>query len=230
MQMHKDVTAERIARVLEDFTGEIYQLPPVKASVKRAVRKRTVYYNRLLEVDERKALFKVACQSGTYVRKICYDIGEVLGTGAHMRELRRIRAGPFHVDENLVTLGDLRYAFEKYKETKDESLMRKVVLPIEYTFRYIPRIFVRDSAVDAICHGASLAVPGVVRLDSDIKPKMPVALFTLKGEVIALATSLLSTEDVIESDKGLVAKVHRIIMPTGVYPKGWKSRRRPQGE
>ncbi len=223
MQLHKDITHDRINHVLKEFTSEIYQLPPLKASVKRALRKRTVYYLRLLEISERKVLFRIACQSGTYIRKICYDVGEVLGPGAHMRELRRIRAGSFHADNNLVTLHDLKYAVNIYQKEKEEGPLRQVILPIESAFQHIPKIFVRDSAVDAICHGASLAIPGVVKLDSDIKIDTPIALFTLKGEVIALSTSLMSSEEIIEKEKGIAATTNRVIMPPGIYPKGWKT-------
>jgi len=222
MQLHGEVEKDRLIRILEEFTGEIYQLPPVKASVKRALRRRKVYFIRLLEDEGRLILFRVACQAGTYVRKLCSDIGDALGMGAHMRELRRIRAGPFHVDENLTTLLELRKAWESYLNG-DESLLRKVVMPVEYMFKHTPKIYVRDSAVDALCHGASLAVPGVAKLDLEIKRGSLTGIFTLKGEVVALAEAAMSTDEILNKERGIAAKVKRVIMPPGTYPKKWRS-------
>lgn len=221
--MHREVEKDRLESVLEEFTGEIYQLPPVKASVKRALRKRKIYYIKLLEAEGRLILFKVACQAGTYVRKLCSDIGDALGVGAHMRELRRIRAGPFHVDENLTTMLELRNAWESHLDG-DEAPLRKVVMPVEYMFKHTPKIYIRDSAVDAVCHGASLAVPGVAKLDLEVKPGTLTGIFTLKGEVVALAEASMSTDEILDKERGIAAKVKRVIMPPGTYPKKWRSR------
>ena len=83
-------------------------------------------------MNEKSVLFKVGCEAGTYIRKLCYDIGEVLGCGAHMQELRRTRVGPFTEDESLVTLHDISYFFTTNgKETQDENILRKFVSPME---------------------------------------------------------------------------------------------------
>jgi len=224
MEVHEKIEEDRTRQILQEFTGEIYQKPPLKASVKREVRKRWIYNINLLEIQESRVLFKVACQAGTYIRKLCSDIGEVLGSGAHMRELRRTRAGPFSEESNLFNLYDLLYAQEKLTEG-DEKPMREMVRPMEVAFEYVPKIYLKDSAVDAICHGASLAAPGVSRLDSEIKPRSPVALFTLKGEAVALARALMSTENMIEAEKGFVCETVRVVMAPGTYLSSWKRRR-----
>ncbi len=226
MQLHSDVAEQDIRSILRDFTGEIYQKPPLRASVKREVRKRTIYAINLLEIDGRRVLFRVACQAGTYIRKLCSDIGEAVGCGAHMRELRRTRAGPFTEDENNYTLHELQEAKRIHVEEGREEGLRKVVRPVEEAFEYIPKIYIRDSAVDAICHGAELAVPGIVSLETEIRPRSPVAIFTLKGEAVALAESQLTTESILEAEKGIVAKTKRVIMRPGTYPREWKSRQR----
>ena len=224
MQLHEDVAAGVVESVLREFAGEIYQKPPLRASVKREIRKRRIYGIDILEVDGRRVLFKVGCQAGTYVRKLVYDVGEVLGSGAHMSELRRTRAGPFAEEEGLCTLYDVLNAYASFKETKDETLLREIVKPMEEAFEYIPKIYVRDSAVDAICHGADLAIPGIVKLDSHITEKAPVAIFTLKGEVVALAKALLSTEQIMDQEKGLAAKTIRVTMLAETYPRMWRSK------
>ncbi len=225
IELHTKISDEEVLKIMLEFTGEIYQLPPVRSSVKRAVRRRVIYSLKLLEKKDKNLLFRVSCQSGTYIRKLCYDIGEVLGGGAHMKELRRIRSGPFNVDKNLVTMADLAYAKCEFKEKGDEEPLRKLIQPVEAAFEYIPKIYVRDTAVDALCHGAFLAAPGIVKLDAHIKKSSDVAIFTLKEEVVAIGKALMSSEDILNLDKGITATIDRVIMPVGAYPKGWKEKK-----
>jgi len=221
MQLHGDTPESRISSVLEEFKGSIYQRPPLRASVKREIRKRRIYDIAILEVDGRRVLFRVDCQAGTYVRKLCSDMGEVLGFGAHMRELRRTRAGPF-LEEKSVTMHELLNAYLDMKENGAESRLRQAVRPMEDALEYMPKICIRDSAVDAICHGADLAIPGIVRLSSGIKEGTIVALLSLKGEAVALARALVSSQHMIEQNRGIAAKTVRVIMPPGTYPQMWR--------
>jgi len=222
MRLHREVSEEKLKEVFEEFQGTIYQRPPVRASVKRRLRTKKIYYLDLLEVEDRNVLFRVGCEGGTYIRKLCYDIGEVLGVGAHMRELRRTRAGPLTEDRKCVTLHEVLYYYSLWKESGDEKYLKELILPMETAFELLPKIYIRDSAVDAVCHGAHLAAPGVVSLETNIKPNDLVAIFTLKGEVVALAKALVSTEQILSMSHGFVAKVQRVLMPRGVYPKAWK--------
>ena len=101
-------------------------------------------------------------------------------------------------------------------------MVRQIVRPMEAAFDYVPRIYIRDSAVSSICHGADLAVPGIVKLTEGIRPKSAIALFTLKGELVALSRALMGTEQMMKDERGLAAKTVRVIMPTDTYPKLWK--------
>ncbi len=223
MKLHSEVPEDKVTKVLDEFQGPLYQRPPVRSSVKRQLRTRTIYYIDFIEMDERNVLFKVGCEAGTYIRKLCYDVGEVLSCGAHMQELRRTRAGPFIEDESLVTLHDISYLFSQWQETKDESLLRKFVYPMEKALDLLPKIHVRDSAVDALCHGAHLTAPGVLSLDAVIKIGDTVAVFTLKGEAVTMAKAFVSSEKMLKMDHGFVAKTQRVLMPRGIYPKMWRS-------
>lgn len=222
MKVHGDVPEERIRTVLDEFQGKIYQRPPVRASVKRRVRVRKIYYLNLLETDGRNILFKIGCEAGTYIRKLVHDIGEVLGCGAHMHELRRTRAGSFTEDESCVTMHDIFYYHYRWEETEDESYLRRFILPMERALTLTPKIYVRDSAVDAVCHGANLTAPGIVSLETGIKKGDNIAIFTLKGEVVALAKALASTTEILKMKHGFVARIRRVLMPRGAYPKMWK--------
>jgi len=223
MKLHGNVAEERVKEVLKEFEDTIYQRPPLRASVKRRLRTRKIYYNEFLEMSGRNVLFKVGCEGGTYIRKLCYDIGEVLGCGAHMQELRRTRAGPFTENEGIATLHEVAYWFREWQERKDGEILRKFIQPMEKALALIPKIYIRDSAVDAICHGASLTAPGVLSLETGIKVGSIVAILTLKGEAVALAMATASTEEILNMNHGIVAKTERVLMPRGTYPKCWKS-------
>ena len=223
MRLHSLVPENKIKQVLDEFQGPLYQRPPVRSSVKRRLRTRTIYYNDLLEINEKNVLFKVGCEAGTYIRKLCYDIGEVLGCGAHMQELRRTRVGPFTEDETLVTLHDVSYLYSQWQETKDEAILRKFVSPMEKALELLPKIHIRDSAVDALCHGAHLTAPGVLSLDAGIKIGDTVAVLSQKDEATTLAKAVVSSENILKMDHGFVAKTLRVMMPRGIYPKKWHS-------
>jgi len=222
MVLHGPVPDSDLSTVLGEFTGEIHQKPPLRSSVKRESRKRMIYYSDLLERDGNRVLFRIGCQAGTYIRKLCSDIGEVLGVGAHMQELRRTRSGPFTELVGLNTLHELVDAHARLAEG-DETAIRRIVRPVEEALEYTPKIHIRDSAVDAICHGASLAVPGIVDLEDPFPKDSTVAIFTLKGEAVALAKSTLSSDSIIHQEKGIASKVTRVIMPRGTYPKMWRA-------
>jgi len=220
MRTHADEEEKRVLEALGLFVGEIYQRPPVRASVRRRLRTRTIYRIVYREGDGRNWLFRVACQSGTYIRKLCYDVGEVLGCGAHMQELRRTRSGPF-TEEDLVTFYDLSEALDSWKEEGEEKLLREVIRPMEDALGLLPKIWMRDSAVDAVCYGAALAMPGILRLSSGIERGDLVAAMTLKGEAVALMNAEATTEEIVESERGIAAKPARVIMPRGTYPRKW---------
>ena len=221
MRLHHEASESKIKTLFDEFTGTIYQLPPVRASVKRQLRTRKIYYLNLLETSNKNVLFQVGCEAGTYIRKLCYDIGEALGVGAHMQELRRTRAGPFSENSNMVTLHDIAYYMEQWQQTKDPTLLAKFIQPMEKALDSLPKIIIRDSAVDAICHGANLAAPGVLAIDSNVKPKENVAVFTQKTEAVALAMTLNTTEEIMELNRGIIAKTTRVLMPRGLYPRMW---------
>jgi H/ACA ribonucleoprotein complex subunit 4 len=224
MKLHGDTEETRVKSVLEEFQDLIYQRPPLRASVKRQLRTRRIYYIDFLEREGRNVLFKVGCEGGTYIRKLCYDIGEILGVGAHMQELRRTRAGPFTENSNdHVTLHDVAYWFSEWEEKKDVKFLHKFIQPMEAALTLVPKIVVRDSAVDALCHGANLTAPGILKAETSIKKGSMTAILTLKGEAVALAKALLSTEEILDLKHGTVATLQRVVMPRGTYPQVWKS-------
>ena len=224
MKLHGEADEGRVRQVLKEFEDVIYQRPPLRSSVKRQLRTRRIYYIDFIEKDGRNVLFKVGCEGGTYIRKLCYDVGEILSCSAHMQELRRTRAGPFtETSCTRVTLHDVAYWFAEWQEKKDPKILHKFIQPMETALDLIPKIVIRDSAVDAVCHGANLTAPGVLSVDSGITKDAVTAILTLKGEAVALAKALLSTEEIVDLKHGAVAELQRVVMPRGTYPKVWKS-------
>ena len=138
-----------------------------------------------------------------------------------MRELRRTRAGPFTEENGSVTLHELSAAQSEHEAGNSEPL-RAMIKPMEVALGSIPHIVIRDSAVDAICHGADLAVPGIVKLDSMIEKNKPLALFTLKGEAVALGRAFMTSREILDQEKGVAAKTERVLMDRGTYPAMWK--------
>ncbi len=224
LHLHGDVSEDKIRQVAGGFVGDIYQRPPVKSAVKRRLRVRTIYYLDIIEVDGRDVIFRVGTSAGTYVRKICHDLGMLLGVGGHMAELRRTRVGAFGEDIS-VTLQDVVDAYHFWKDNGMEGPARRVFLPVETAVVHLPKIVVRDSAVASITHGANLAVPGILEVQADIRAGDSVAIMTQKGELVALAHALMDAEQMVEEEKGLAADIDRVIMDQSVYPPMWKRKR-----
>ncbi|BDR91202.1 RNA-guided pseudouridylation complex pseudouridine synthase subunit Cbf5 [Vulcanisaeta souniana] len=221
MKLHGDVDDGKLRAVLREFTGAIYQRPPLRSAVKRQLRVKHVYELELLERDGKYALIRMNVESGTYARKLAYDIGEVLGVGANMRELRRIRVGCF-TEKEAITLQDLKDAYTLYRDYGIEDLLRTYVKSVEYMVGHLPKVWVRDSAVDAICHGAALAVPGIVKLTNNIKRKSLTAIMTLKNELVALGYAEMTSDEIMNAQRGIAIKTTRVIMKKGTYPSMWK--------
>jgi H/ACA ribonucleoprotein complex subunit 4 len=221
MRLFSRKKSEDVRDVCEEFVGRIYQRPPLKSAVKRIIRIREIYYIDVMEVDGKEVLMKVGCESGTYIRKLVYDIGEVLGCGAEMYQLRRTKSGPF-LEEDSIILHDLKDAYVFWREDGDETFIRRAILPMEKGLIDLPKISIRDSAVDAICHGADLMVPGVLMVDDGIKSGETVAIFTLKGECVCIGEAKMRSEEMIEAENGVAVDTKNVLMDPGEYPKGWR--------
>ncbi len=222
MHLHKDVSEQKLREIVKRFTGEIVQIPPKKSAVARKPRKRKIYEMEILEIEGRDVLLRIFCEAGTYIRKLIADMGKKLG-GAHMQELRRIRSASF-TEQEAVLLQDLVDAYKWWKETGEDKYLREILYPGEKVCDFTKCIVVKDSAVSALCHGAPLSTAGIIMVEKNISPGELVCLLTLKGELIAIGKALISSEQMLRGKK-LAAKVERVIMPRGVYPKNWKRKR-----
>ncbi len=223
-RVHSLPSKEKLDETIDLFRGEIFQKPPQRSAVVRQTRTRTIYEFEVLEQKERLLLTRILCEAGTYIRKLYYDLGEILGPGATMIELRRTRVDQFRETDGLVTLHELANAFAIWEEEKDDSKLMKMIKPVEYALSELKSVVIRDSAVDSMCHGAQLAIPGVLQISPNLKKGDIVAIYTQKGEVVALAESTMSEEEIRDATKGYAFETRRIIMAPNTYPKKWRTK------
>ncbi|MBT3865866.1 RNA-guided pseudouridylation complex pseudouridine synthase subunit Cbf5 [Candidatus Woesearchaeota archaeon] len=217
MRLHEDIKEEKIRKTFKKFTGEIKQLPPVRSAVKRRIRPRKIYYSKILEIKDKHILFVVGCEAGTYIRKLVHDMGRDLGKGAHMVQLVRTKAGPFR-QNNWHSLQDLKDAYEEYKETKSEDKLRIIIEPFENAVKLLPKVWIFDSAVSNICHGAPMAVQGISKLTNNIPKDSFVAIMTLKDELVCLGKSLMNSKEIMKNEEGIAIKTEKVFMKRDLYP------------
>jgi H/ACA ribonucleoprotein complex subunit 4 len=214
MHLHKDILEELLRETILRFIGRIKQRPPVKSAVARREREREIYFFDILEIEGRDVLFRVGCEAGTYIRKLCHDIGKILG-GAHMSELRRTKAGNFTEDQTH-SLVEVRDAYEFWKDGNEE-ILRKILIPVEYGILNVKRVFVKDSAIPNICNGSPVYPAGIVRIQEGIVRGETVAVYSLKEELVALGISKMTSEEMFSRKKGTAIRTDRVLMEKGVY-------------
>uniref|UniRef100_T1GWM1 PUA domain-containing protein n=1 Tax=Megaselia scalaris TaxID=36166 RepID=T1GWM1_MEGSC len=155
-------------------------------------------------------VFWVSCEAGSYIRTMCVHLGLILGVGGQMIELRRVRSGIQGERDGMVTMHDVLDAQWLYDNHKDESLLRRVVKPLEGLLIRHKRIIVKDSTVNSICYGAKIMLPGVLRYEDGIEMDQEIVIVTTKGEAICLAIAQMTTATISTCDHGVVAKIKEL--------------------
>lgn len=210
---------EEISEALQQHLGTNEQVPPEKSAVKQEKREREVHEIELLEAREDGFLARVSCESGFYVRVLVEQLGDELGTDAEMEELRRTRQADID-EEECATLQDIVDAYSYYRDGNEEEL-REVLHPVERAVSHLPKIVIKDSAVNAVANGADLGTAGISKLQDGIQQDDTVAIMTLKGELVALATADMSSEQMYDGD-GTAATLESVHLDPETYPKRWK--------
>ncbi|HLD96848.1 MAG TPA: PUA domain-containing protein, partial [Candidatus Nanoarchaeia archaeon] len=106
-----------------------------------------------------------------------------------------------------------------YKNEGNDKYIRKIILPVETGVSHIPKIWIIDSAVESICHGAPLHMPGIAKLHSSISKGDTVAIMTLKDELVAYGKATEDAQKILKDEKGLAAKPEAVFMKEGSYPR-----------
>jgi H/ACA ribonucleoprotein complex subunit 4 len=214
-----------VVRTIETLTGALFQRAPRISGVKNQLRIRTIYQNRLLEYHDhqRLAVLRLKCQAGTYVRTLCVHIGLILGVGGHMQDLRRIRSGLLGDNDNLVTMHDVLDAMWFFSSNANDVFLRRVIMPLEVLLLSFKRIVVKDSAINALCYGAKLMIPGLLRFEDGVEIDDKVVLITTKGEAVGIGTAQMNTSMMASYGHGSVVKINKVIMERNMYPRRWST-------
>uniref|UniRef100_A0AAQ4NV45 H/ACA ribonucleoprotein complex subunit DKC1 n=1 Tax=Gasterosteus aculeatus aculeatus TaxID=481459 RepID=A0AAQ4NV45_GASAC len=202
VRLHNAIENEHtLARALETLTGALFQRPPLIAAVKRQLRVRTVYESKLIEYDPERRLGKINYLSfnSTSSRLILCN----------------------QKFDHLVTMHDVLDAQWQFDHNKDETYLRRVIFPLEKLLVSFKRLVMKDSAVNAICYGAKIMLPGVLRYEDGIEMNQDIVVITTKGEAICTAVALMTTAVISTCDHGIVAKIKRVIMERDTYPRKW---------
>ncbi|MFB6171943.1 MAG: RNA-guided pseudouridylation complex pseudouridine synthase subunit Cbf5 [Haloarculaceae archaeon] len=205
LELHRAAPAD-LRETVAEFETTVYQKPPRKSAVRRRLRTRTIHDLDVLEVADRKALLRVRCASGTYVRKLCHDLGLALGTGAHMGDLRRTATAPFD-DTDLVTLQDLWDALAAWT-AGDPDPLSQVVTPAERALADLPRVTIALSAAASVADGAPVYAPGVIASDAADPDGQAVACYTPDGAVVCLGRLVGDPA----ADRGEVVALDRVLV------------------
>jgi H/ACA ribonucleoprotein complex subunit 4 len=210
--LHTDVPDKKLKEAMGKFLGEIKQRPPLRAAVARRVRARKVYEYELLDRKGREIAVRARVQAGTYIRMLAHDLGLALKTGCHMRELRRVQAGPF-TEMKAHTMQELKAAVEAWQNNKDEGPIRRIILPVEEAVQHVKKVVIKDSAIPSVTNGSPIYASAICSSQSLIRKGDQVAVFSLKGELVALGiANMITAEMMSTTKKGAAVKTDRVIM------------------
>ncbi len=224
--LHGEVADRDLKAALAEFTGPIYQTPPVRSAVRRERRVRTIHRLLLVESAPPRRLLDVVADSGTYVRTLAVDLGEALGVGAHLEELRRVGNGPF--DERasvpLTTLADA----VALRAAGDPAALLALLHPIVEVWREFPSVVVREGAASALAHGAGLASGGVLSIPRPFSAGARVALVSRTGELLATGVARRDSRELSGVRHGWVVGETRVFVDPARFPPLWGHRRGPR--
>lgn len=161
----KKVTKADVKKAISTFIGEINQIPPMYSAVKkdgkrlyelarqgkvieRTARKVFIENIDIINVNDNKILFDVLCSKGTYIRTLCHDIGEKLGTYGHMSFLERLEVGIFNID--------LSFTIEDIKEKVEKDDL-SFILPIDYPLEFMNKINVDNKFFKHLSNGLKIS-------------------------------------------------------------------------
>ncbi len=215
MHLHKQVDEKILRDAVKEFVGKIMQCPPKRSAVARVEREREIYFFDIIEIEGNDVLFHTGTEAGTYIRKLVHDIGQKLGVGANMSELRRVKAGNFS-EENSHSLLEIKDAYE-FSKYGDESKLKKILIPIERAIPDTKKIFVKDSSINAIANGAPVFVGGISKIERGIVRGETVAVFSLKEEIICIGIAKMTSDEMMSRKTGVAVRTDRVFIERGVY-------------
>lgn len=165
-----DLHEEYLESVLEEFRGEIQQVPPMYSALKhkgqrlyklayqgleveRRARPVTIHQLQLIKLEDSCFEIDVVCSKGTYIRTLAEDIGKRLGCGAHVGSLRRLGAGPYSA-ENMIDMPTLDKLAAEGQQSLDSQLLN-----VDTALLSLPEVTLVESVAFYLCQGQAVMVP-----------------------------------------------------------------------
>jgi len=208
MKLGKKIEEDGLKEALKSFIGPVYQKPPLYSAVSKATRVRKIYAIELLETMGRRALVRIECQHGTYVRKLVEDLGHVLGTKTIMEELRRTRVGSF-TEQECVSLTQLKDAYALREEKP--KLLEQIIRPLEYAVSNWPKAYVKELAAKNIVKGADLMAPGLEKTGGRFG-KGDVLAIMERDRLIAVGKALFDSKNIINQKRGPIVSLEKVLV------------------
>ena len=218
--LHGPVDPRAVTRVLEEFRGPIYQTPPVRSAVRRERRVRRIHRLHLLDSEGAFLLVDVVADSGTYVRTLAVDLGEALGVGAHLDELRRIGTGPF-TEDGAVTLSNLADARAEADSGRPEPLLA-LLHPMREVWTQFPTVVLKEGAVSSVAHGSNLARGGIASVSRSFSKGAKLALIDRQETLVATGHALYSSEEIPQVKEGWVVDTDRVFVDPSRFAPSWR--------
>ncbi|RME81075.1 MAG: RNA-guided pseudouridylation complex pseudouridine synthase subunit Cbf5 [Planctomycetota bacterium] len=215
LQFSREVPRERLERAFAKFTGKIKQVPPLRSKTRRVLRTKFVESIEILDARPRWAKVKVICESGTYLRKLFYDMTRLLRANVSLSHIRRTRSGNLTIQQ-AVTFGELSKAYQAYKNEGNEEPLRSILIPMEETI-FQKKIYLTDASIPKICSGRPVFIDNIVAFDDEIEAEEVVAMFSLNEELVAIGKTICSGETMKTLEDGVVAYPIRVVMPHHLF-------------
>lgn len=167
------IDQKALEETLKSFTGTISQRPPIFSALKIKGKKLYQYARegKEVQIEERpveiyelklvdmisddEAMIDIHCSKGTYIRSLCYDIGEALGCGAYMSQLVRLGSFPFTIEDS--------HTLEEIKAAAAENRLEDILESAEILFEHYKAITIKPSALSSIMNGNPLFEQGVLQ-------------------------------------------------------------------
>lgn len=211
---YQEITREYFLTVLERFTGEIEQIPPMFSAKKqggvrlyqlarkgeevaREARQVRILALDLLDFQPPLVTLRVHCSKGTYARALCHDMGKELGCGAHLYQLCRLRTGNFALGQ-AITL-------ENLKEAVAAGSLEAVLVPIQEALSHMPEVLINPRSGRKIANGAAIPAGVVVSYPDGVMADTLVRVLGYKRKLLSVAKTLQSSEEFRSMKPGLIA-------------------------
>ncbi len=211
MRLERQVERRDVEEAFSHFRGKIFQTPPLASAVAKKLRVREVYSLDVLEAEDRLVLFECECEAGTYIRKLVFDVGEVLGVKAEMIELRRTSAAYFN-EENAITLQQLADYYWLWKERGDATKLKKAVQSIdEVVGKALKKAVLKEEAARKAVNGVKPTAADFVSIDEDAGAGESVAAFDGKGVLRCVLQLKIPASQLKASPSVAAADVARVL-------------------